>query len=85
MIKSYKLTELADLIGVTRDTIKRHPEQFVPIQVSTYETKRSERGYGIRYVSTEDFLHFVFNGDVGSNGKYKNKNKKNLLLQEGGA
>jgi len=73
MIKSYKLTELALVCGVTRDTIKRHPEKYIPLEIRTGETRRSSRGYGIRYVRASDVLFFIAHGDVRLDEKYKNQ------------
>lgn len=54
LINSYTCTELATLEKVSRDTIKKHPEKYLPIRFNSYESKRTARGYAIRYVKVSD-------------------------------
>ena len=74
MIKSYKLTELAKLLNIGRSTIKNHPEEFIPVQINTYETKRSGRWYGIRYILTGNVLVYLLEQDVRHDVLNENKN-----------
>lgn len=54
MIQSYKLSALARLENCSRDTIKKRTDKYLPIRIDSYESKRSLRGYGIRYVRVAD-------------------------------
>lgn len=54
LVPSFKLSHLAKLDHVGRDTIKNRTDLYLPVRIDTYETARSPRGYGIRYVRVAD-------------------------------
>lgn len=54
LVPSFKISHLAKLDHVGRDTIKNRTDLYLPVRIDTYETGRSSRGYGIRYVRVAD-------------------------------
>lgn len=54
LVPSFKISHLAKLDHVGRDTIKNRTDLYLPVRIDTYETSRGSRGYGIRYVRVID-------------------------------
>jgi hypothetical protein len=54
LVPSFKISHLAKLDHVGRDTIKNRTDLYLPVRIDTYETARSSRGYGIRYIRVAD-------------------------------
>lgn len=60
MLKTYKLMSLAIADKISRDTVKRRTDKYLPIRFDSYESKRkSSRWYSIRYARVNEILDSI--------------------------
>lgn len=63
MLQTYKLTHLARLDKKSRDTIKARKDLYLPVRFDSFDSKRTQRGYSVRYARVDDVLSELKNKD----------------------
>lgn len=61
MLESKKQVELAREKQVDVHTIKRNWKKFIPITFVDAFTRRTKKGYGVRYIEVEKVLEYLKN------------------------
>lgn len=67
----YTQLALAAKRWVERHKIPKHPEEYLPVKVVNSSTKRSKKGYSVKYLDKEEVLKFIKN----TKKAWKRKNK----------
>lgn len=58
LIQAYRAVELSKLENKTKPTIYNNGRLYIPIKIAS---KRSQKGYSIRYIKKSDLDHYLWN------------------------
>lgn len=59
IIESYNKTELSDMENTPYSRVDKDKNKFIPIKITTAQSRATKRWYTIRYVKTDDIKEFI--------------------------
>lgn len=59
IVESYNQTELSELEWTPHSRIKKDKDYYIPIKITTAQSRATKRGYTVRYIKTSDIKEYL--------------------------